>query len=487
MNELHALPLPDAVTLWWEKPEHADAPYDVLLDGRHACTADKTHCTLTGLAPDTEYTVEVAGIGTATVRTCQEARRINAAETPYHACGDGKTLNTATLQRAIDDCGEGECVYLPAGVYMTGALNLHSHMTLWVDEGAVLQGTENPADYLPKIWSRFEGKEQECYRSLLNLGELDRNGGYSCEDVLLCGGGCISGGGAALAQAIIATEQQRLQAEIDALGDEINTYEKPETIPGRMRGRLINMSNCRDIRLTGLTLQYGPSWNIHMVYSDHITTDHCTICGWKVWNGDGWDPDSSTNCALFACVFRTSDDCVAIKSGKNPEGNLVNRPTKHIRIFDCRAESGNGIAMGSEMSGGIEDVAIWDCDLGRTFGGVEIKGTKKRGGYVRNVTIRDCTLPRMQVHAVTYNDDGVGAPVPPDFCDFTFENVCFTGRALNHKDEWQEVHVIEVVGFDVPGHEVRQVAFRNCTVGGKAQLLLKHCKDVTLDLREIHE
>ena len=78
----------------------------------------------------------MAGISTATVHPRQEARCINAAEVPYNACGDGKTLNTAALQRAIDDCGPGECVYLPAGVYLTSALKLHSHMTLWVEEGA---------------------------------------------------------------------------------------------------------------------------------------------------------------------------------------------------------------------------------------------------------------------------------------------------------------------------------------------------------------
>lgn len=106
---------------------------------------------------------------------------------------------------------------------------------------------------------------------------------------------------------------------------------------------------------------------------------------------DGWDPDSSTNCTLFASEFHTGDDAVAIKSGKNPEGNEIGRPCAHIKVFDCRIGYGHGICIGSEMSGGVEDVQIWDCDFANSLYGIEIKATPKRGGYVRGVTVRDCT------------------------------------------------------------------------------------------------
>ena len=96
-----------------------------------------------------------------------------------------------------------------------------------------------------------------------------------------------------------------------------------------------------------------------MIYCDDIQTDHCTFVSEGVWNGDGWDPDSSTNCTLFASEFFTGDDAIAIKSGKNPEGNEINRPCAHIRVFDCHSDCGHGICIGSEMSGGVEDVQIW--------------------------------------------------------------------------------------------------------------------------------
>ena len=388
---MHLLTTDTSVTVWWEKAETAAGPYEMLLDGA-ACTTAATHFTWDGLQPDTEYTIEVAGVGAAKVRTRRPIRRLDVTQAPYFAKGDGATLNTAAIQRAIDDCSAEECVYLPAGVYRTGALRLHSRMALCVAEGAVLQGTQTIADYEPRIPSRFEGIEGMCYSSLLNMGSLDHDAGPNCEDVLIYGGGTIAGGGSVLARRIIEDERVRLKEYLARLGDKVLECENLDTIPGRVRGRLINMSNCRNIRVTGLTLADGPCWNVHMVYSDHIVTDHCTFRSEGVWNGDGWNPDSSEDCTLFACQFYTGDDAVAIKSGKNPEGNLINRPTRRIRVFDCVSHFGHGITIGSEMSGGVEDVRVWDCDLGRAMYGLEIKGTKKRGGYVRDAQIMySCT------------------------------------------------------------------------------------------------
>ena len=127
------------------------------------------------------------------VRTPKRKRRIDITQAPYLAKGDGKALNTAAIQQAIEDCKEDEMVYVPAGTFLTGALTLHDHMELYLEEGAVLQGSSNPEDYLPRIPSRFEGTERECYQSLLNLGVMDHRAGCTSEDVLIRGKGTISG------------------------------------------------------------------------------------------------------------------------------------------------------------------------------------------------------------------------------------------------------------------------------------------------------
>ena len=307
------------------------------------------------------------------------------------------------------------------------------------------------------------------------------NVGINCVNVVIRGKGTIASGGKALADKIVADERERLKDYLAEHADLVASCDSEDTIPGRVRPRLINISNSQNVWISGLTLRDGASWNVHMIYSDNIVTDHCVFQSQGVWNGDGWDPDSSTNCTLFGCDFQTGDDAVAIKSGKNPEGNVIARPSAHIYVFDCHSTFGHGICIGSEMSGGVEDVQIWDCDLTNAFSGIEIKATAKRGGYVRGVTVRDCKAPRVMIHGVPYNDDGEAADTVPVLEHFTFAGLTLTGRALNSRQEWKDVAPVELVGFEGPDHALRDVNFDGLTITAKApRLPLQSCCDVTL-------
>ena len=486
----------DSITVYFDKPEDLpkDYKYQIFLNGKTAGESVKTHFLLEDLKSGTDYNVQVkvvsngkelAGSEIYQLHTDRAKNRLDVTKAPYMAVGDGNAMDTQAIQRAIDACGAGDVVYLPAGIYKTGALRLHSDMELYLEEGATLQGTDDPDDYLPRIWSRFEGTEMLCYSSLLNMGELDHKSGPNCENILIRGKGTIASGGKGLAKKVIRLERELLKDELAALGDKIKECEKLDTIPGRVRPRLINISNCRNVRISGVTLKDGASWNVHMIYSDGIVTDHCTFYSEEVWNGDGWDPDSSSNCVIFGCLFYTGDDSVAIKSGKNPEGNEIGRPSCNIKIFDCKCAFGHGITIGSEMSGGVENVKIWDCDMGDSLNGIEIKGTKKRGGYVRNVQARDCKIARLQFHSVGYNDDGIGAGVAPVFEDCVFENVWITGRCLDHDGEYHGVDCMELVGFDEPGHALRNIMLKDVTLGveGEARqqtLVLSACEGITV-------
>lgn len=489
LQEIRSFATEDSVTVFWRKPDYETGSYELWRDGVLAGSSRTTHFTFEGLEPETEYRLEIRCREAEAALTCvtgAKRRRIDVTKAPYLASGDGRTMNTAALQKALDDCGPGETVYIPAGVFLTGSLRLHSDMELYLEEGAVLQGTDNPADYLPRIRSRFEGIEQECYSSLLNMGELDHDDGYNCRNVIIRGRGTIASGGRRLAENVIASERERLKDYLASLGDKIKECEKPETIPGRVRPRLVNVSNSQNVVMSGVTFRDGACWNVHMIYSDDVVTHNCTFYSTDVWNGDGWDPDSSTNCAIFGCMFYTGDDSVSIKSGKNPEGNLVARPAEHIWVFDCACAFGHGITIGSEMSGGIDDVDIWDCDMGKSMCGIEIKGTKKRGGYVRNVRVRDCTAARVLFHSVGYNDDGVGAPEPPLFENCCFERMRILGEYFGHESEWVECEALELAGFDEPGHELRNITFRDITIGSERRsrpqtISLQYCENITLE------
>ena len=483
----------NSITLFWDKKENC--LYEIKMGEEESVVTKATHCTFNLLRPETEYTVSVKAKNIIsgeeilfvekTVLTSPEKKRIDVTKPPYLAVGDGKTLNTKYLQKAIDDCKAGEYVYIPEGVFLTGALRLHSNMELYIDKGAVLQGTENPVDYLPKIKSRFEGLEMECYSALLNMGELNRNGGFNCENVVITGGGEISGGGRVLAENVINAETERLKDYLEALGDKIKEYEFPKTIPGRARPRLINISNCKNIILSDITIKNGPSWNVHMIYSDNVITHNCFFYSQGVWNGDGWDPDSSTNCTIFNCEFNTGDDCIAIKSGKNPEGNQINKPCENIRIFDCKCIMGHGICIGSEMSGGVNNILIWDCDFKNSTVGIEIKATKKRGGYVRNIKAVNCRLPRIMMHSVPYNDDGEAAPQLPLFEECVFEKLVLTGEALYNDGKRKPCDIIELRGFDKEGHFIKNIKFKDLFIenlsGGVQNISMQYLKGVSFE------
>ena len=361
---LRAESAPDSITLYWERPQgRLGTTYEIFLKDTNHTEADftsvgstqKTHYTIENLQENTRYEILLKGIyqvdialiedgsksvqidkeikqQTITMHTFNRSVVIDITKAPYNAVGDGKTLNTKAIQSAIDDCPKDGCVMIPSGTFMTGALRLHSDMELYLAKGAVLQGTSNPEDYLPRIWSRFEGTEMECYSSLLNLGVLDPEGmhradydsTFACKNVAIRGKGTIASGGRVLAERIIASETENLKDYLASLGDKIKECEKPETIPARVRPRLINMSNCQNVELAGVTLRDGACWNIHMIYCDHVVTHGCTFYSHGIWNGDGWDPDSSSDCVIFNCVFNTGDDSVSI--------NPVDVPADGIRL-----------------------------------------------------------------------------------------------------------------------------------------------------------
>ena len=493
-NQIRKIVFDNEITLWWERRALSKGwAYVVSLNGEAQGKTTKTHFELINLQPETEYAlfialVDEAGntiekIGEIKIKTLPAKKRLDVTKEPYNAVGNGEALNTAALQRALDDCKADECVYFPKGIYMTGALNVHSDTEIYLDKDAILQGTGNVEDYLPKRKSRFEGVERECYSSLLNLGELDSGGGYNCQNVVVRGGGTVSGGGERLCWGTIEAERERLKKYLDSNADYVKTCENENTVPGRVRGRLINMSNCQNVVMSGITMQYGPAWNIHMIYSKDITTCGCKIISKGVWNGDGWDPDSSENCALFNTEMQTHDDAIAIKSGKNPEGNVINRPTKNVYIFDCHGR--NGIAVGSEMSGGVDGVYIWDCNFTDSYNGIKLKTTPQRGGYIRNVHVYDSAFAAIYVLTnVPYNNDGESAPTLPEIENISMENVESLGVSIRQGVP----HVMPPITVSGLGeeHPIRGVQIKNVRLhklenGEKPKMEIENVKDLVIE------
>ena len=118
----------DYAVLYWDKPAAAPsgAEYTVSLNGEAVGRTDRTHFTIEGLSYGSSFRVDVVSgsycIGSATLQFGREKRRIDITAAPYFCKGDGHILNTDNLQRAINDCGADDILYVPAGDFLTGAL-----------------------------------------------------------------------------------------------------------------------------------------------------------------------------------------------------------------------------------------------------------------------------------------------------------------------------------------------------------------------------
>ena len=274
-------------------------------------------------------------------------------------------------------------------------------------------------------------------------------------------------------------EKERLKDFLAANEAYVKTCENSRTIPGRARGRLINISNCRGVILGGIDMGYAPSWNVHFIYSRDVVTYGCSITSRGVWNGDGWDPDSSEDCTVFDTEFNTHDNAIAIKSGKNPEGNLIGRPTKNIRIFDCRGHQ--DIAIGSELSGGVDGVYIWDCHFFESWG-INIKTTADRGGYVKNIRAVNSALSSITIRTrINCNNDGESAGYLTKIENLHCENLVLQGVFI---PAWSEektlIPPISIDGFPDKDVPVENVTVRNVKILPKedGDMQMFRCRNV---------
>jgi len=452
------------ITLLWDKPSENDTTLLFLIYQNRILidSVTKTNYMVKKLEQETEYSFfvkaknangEISGESNKVeYSTKKQGQVFNVMS--YGAKNDGRTLNTRAIQKTIDACTPGGTVFIPKGIFLSGALFLKSNMTLYISEGCILKGSTNPDDYLPMVKNRFEGWELESFASLINAGELDRSGGYNIKNLTIMGKGVISGGGATLAKPII------------------------ENFGMRSRGRLICLMNCYNVNIQGLTIENSPCWTIHYIYSKNITCHDLDIRS-TAQNGDGIDPDSSTDSYIFNCTFNTGDDCIAIKSGKNPEGYYIGKPSQNIFISDCDFIDGHSIAIGSEMSGGVNNVVIRDCNSGNLKYGLQVKATKDRGGYVTGLKVTNCNLSRITVFtSVNYNNDGEPAPKIPFIRDLEFTNINMS--KVNTKEP-----AIFIDGFEGIENYTKNIKFTNIIIPENQIVMVNYCKDVLFkDVRD---
>ena len=283
---------------------------------------------------------------------------------------------------------------LVAGKYeMDGAIVMKSGVCLYLRDGATLVFSPNPDAYLPVVATRWEGTELYGRSSMIYA--------YGAHDIIIRGEGnaTINASGQEMARwgMPIGTEEfeenihgthgetpERSDVErLRQMGDDLTPVEQRVFGKGtKLRPCAIEMNNCQRILIEGIRLENSPFWCIHPLYCEDVTVRGVTIDS-HFPNNDGCDPESSRRVLIEDCTFRTGDDAVAIKSGRDADGRRVARPSEDIVIRNCRFFSKcNGLCIGSEMSGGVRGVYMSNIEIGNVKNALLLKSNLDRGGYI---------------------------------------------------------------------------------------------------------
>ena len=465
--------------------------------------------TVNNLEANTEYTFKVSAVDAKGKELASDTVTVTTKSAPtkilnvldYGAKGDGTTIDTYAIQKAINDCPENGVVWLPEGhTFYSGALFLKSNMTFKVD--GIILGSIDPKDY-PRWVTKWEGwrkteqsakdwanttdtlpENHKTHASLINAGKYDEGvysmtGPYNVENLVICGDGQINANGFALAF------NEGPNASYSS--EPWTKYDYPVK-DASMRGRAITIQNAKNVYIKDILVAYSPSWTVHTINCNNITFDGMEVvsqgngnvgkgtdvktCG-HIPNGDGIDPESCTHVNMFNVLFSTGDDAVAMKTGRNKEGNELNKPNAYVRITDCTSSwSLGGFGTGSENAGGAHDLLFQNIKAENVrFYGIWLKTTEARGGVTENVQIRDMNV-KVANAAVCMNHDYPSSTTNPAnekpvLRNVTIENVTSEGTTNG----------ISVSGLS--SSQIKDVKIRNYrnTMSNSVPSPLKNCAD----------
>lgn len=388
--------------------------------------------------------------------------------TDHGASGNGKQLDTAAFAEAISACAAagGGTVLVPPGDYLTGPIRLRSNVNLHVERGATIRFSTDPRHY-PLVHTRWEGSELLNYCPLIYA--------YRERNVAITGSGTLDGqadeehwwpwkgpwqgtvdNGWRQGSPNQLAARRRL-VEMNARGTALAKRVFGEG--SYLRPPLIQVYGCDTVLIEGVALRRSPFWQVHPVLSRNVTVRGLDILGHGP-NNDGCDPESCDGVLIENNLFDTGDDCIAVKSGRNNDGRRFARPSQNIVIRDCRMKEGHaGIAVGSEISGGVRNLFAERCtmDSPNLHFALRFKNNAVRGGVLEHLHYRDIRVGQV-AETVIYCDfnyeEGADGPYTP-----VLQDVLIDGMTVQHAGR-----VLDAQGF--PNAHIRHLVFRDCRFDG---------------------
>jgi polygalacturonase len=360
----------------------------------------------------------------------------------FGAIADAKTLNTTAIQKAIDACnaaGGGQLI-VPAGTFLTGPVQLCSNLDFHLESGAILLFSPSHADY-PLVLSSYEGRQEILCQapitgdnlhniSITGSGTIDGNGqtwrpvrrmklSDAQWDDLVKSGGVVDDGynGNAVDMSPTSDEDRTTWYPSEVARTGMKALNKLRALPGPpeknkylpfrdlLRPNLVFLTACTHVDLEGPTFRNSGSWNIHILDGEDVIVRNVTIYNeLYAQNGDGIDIDSCKNVLIEKDDIHAGDDDICLKSGRDEAGRQHNRPTENVIIRDCKIGWGHGgVSIGSEMSGGVRNVAISNLTMDGTDYGLRFKTTRGRGGVVENIRASHITMTNITHTAILFD------------------------------------------------------------------------------------
>lgn len=345
----------------------------------------------------------------------------------FGGVGDGVFLNTEAFAEAIDvlsQAGGGRLV-VPTGVWLTGPITLKDNIDLHIRPDAVLLFSTD-RDLYPIVETVFEGLDtKRC------LAPINADG---AKNIAITGGGTIDGNGDSWRQvkkSKISPSQWKALLKsggfTNAKGDlwypdstsyrgsvvsdafnvpqGLTTEEEWNSVKTYLRPVLIGIKNCENVLLEDCLFQNSPCWNIHPLMCKNVIINNITVRNpWYSQNGDGLDVDSCENVLVINSSFDVGDDAICIKSGKDEDGRRRARPCRNLIVDNCIVFHGHGgFVVGSEMSGGVENIKVSNCRFLGTDVGLRFKSCRGRGGVVKNIYIEDIVMMNIPTEPLLFD------------------------------------------------------------------------------------
>ncbi len=398
--------------------------------------------------------------------------------TDFGAQEGGKIKNTVAINKAIKQLSEsgGGTVLVPPGQWLTGPIVLLSDINLHLDEGAELLFSQDFNDYLPEVLTNFEGSEVYAYSPFI----------YACKqkNIAITGKGVLNGQGKPW------WEQRQYPGFGNRKLIEMNENEIPlkerhfNSLDNYLPPVFFGPLYCKHVLLEGVTFRYGAFWTVNPSFCEDLIIRGISIQTEGEYghtpNGDGINPNSCQNVLIEYNTLSTGDDCITIKSGRNKDGRRIGMPCKNILIRHNKGLHGHGgIVIGSEMSGGVENVYAYDCQFNGTDRVIRIKTDRGRGAYVRNCWFKDISADTIQREAIRINMLYSGGDRLPEQEVNSGTPVVENIHYENISCEYAKRNIIQIIGL--PEMPVNHLFLKDINLGGKHGIEVSDAKNITFE------